>query len=134
MLDLLNSVLFGFAAIAESHFILWIAITLFTFASFSLFNRSTTQRQSFAIALVLARRVAALGILLDAAFLVATLLMATGIDKKYYYLLFEFFSTAWLPTTLLIASLIMYAQTLVTRSEFGASKCGADQDVAPPKA
>ncbi len=123
MRDLLDSVIFGFVAISESHFILWLPISLFAFACFSPFNRAATQRQSFALVLVLARRLAALGIWLDAAFLVIVLFMAAGIDRKYYFLLFEFFSAAWLPTTILIASLVI-------RSALGASKRDADQNVA----
>jgi hypothetical protein len=123
MRDLLDSVLFGFVAISESHFILWLSTSFFAFACFSLFNRAATQRQSFTLVLVLTRRVAALGVGLYAAFVVTVLLMAAGIDRKYYFLLFEFFSAAWLPTTLLIASLVI-------RSALGASKRDADQNVA----
>lgn len=110
MRNLLDSVLFGFVAISESRFILWLAITFFAFACFLLFNRAAIQRRSFAVAFVSTRRAAGLGIGLVVAFLVAALLMATGVDKKYYFLLFEFFNAAWLPTTLLIAWLVMYAR------------------------
>lgn len=116
MRDLLDAVFFGFLAISESWLILWLAISFFVFACFSFFYRSATQ-QSFAVALVLARRVVGLGVGLTAAFLVAVLLMAIGVDKKYYFLLFEFFGAAWLPATLLIACSFLYARTSGERSK-----------------
>ncbi|HRH16171.1 MAG TPA: hypothetical protein PKV17_10300 [Aquabacterium sp.] len=134
MRNLLDSVLFGFVAISESQFILWLVIAFFAFACFLLFNRAAIQRRSFAVALVLTRRMAGSGIGLVLAFLVTVLLMATGVDKKYYFLLFEFVSAAWLPTTLLIACFFMYARTFPSHSEYPAPRCDVDQDVVPPKA
>lgn len=134
MQDLLDAALVWFVALSESQFILWLTVSFFAFACFSLFDRPAKQQRYFAVALVSARRVAGLGIGLVVAFLVTVLLMATGIDKKYYFLLFEFFSAAWLPTTLLIAGLVMYARTFPAHSEYPAPRCDVDQDVVPPKA
>ncbi|MBI5924611.1 MAG: hypothetical protein HY836_03360 [Aquabacterium sp.] len=122
MQDLLDAALVGFVAISESQFILWLAVSFFAFACFSLFDRPAKQQLYFTVALVSARRVAGLGIGLIVAFLVTVLLMATGVDKKYYFLLFEFFSAAWLPTTLLIACLFMYERTFAAHSEYPCSK------------
>ena len=56
------------------------------------------------------------GIGLVATFLVTVLLMAAVTDKKYYFLLFEFFSAAWLPTVLIIVGFFMYGRALAADS------------------
>ncbi len=134
MQDLLDAVLVGFVAISESQVILWLAIAFFAYACFLLFNRAAIQRRSFAVAFVSTRRAAGLGIGLVIAFLVTVLLMATGVDKNYYFLLFEFFSAAWLPTTLLIACLVMYARIFPAHSEYAAPRWEVEQDARAPKA
>lgn len=116
MLDLLDTLLFGFVAVSESQPIFLGTIFLFSLACFSLLNRSTLRGTGFTLIVGLASRVTGFGIGLVATFLVTVLLMAAATDKKYYFLLFEFFSAAWLPTVLIIVGFFMYGRALAADS------------------
>lgn len=116
MRDLLDTLLFGFVAVSESQPIFWGTLSLFSLACFSLLNGAMVRGTGFSLILELARRLTGLCIGLVATFLVTVLLMAVATDKKYYFLLFEFVSAAWLPAVLLIVGFVMFARALTAHS------------------